>query len=227
MCAKLTSFTEYKVKDKSLEVATLFTNHTNEDYFVLLNTWHLSCHSSGVMLFSRIKPNGTDISIIPQDWVWGNHIIIESAMSFNKLENAPCYLKIPKKSKRKLRYTIDFEDRSRMVTYLKQMKLLLFYTYQLSDGIDSVNSIFRKNPQIKIYNNQELNLKNIIKVDVVKKKPSKLTLPDLKIGFSLFKNLGKITEHQAILFQMLPKESTEEQYVNLDISEKKRKLLVE
>ncbi|MBS1538259.1 MAG: hypothetical protein JST20_10985 [Bacteroidetes bacterium] len=221
--AKITTSTTCKIVGTNLNVTTMFTNISNNDDYVLLNTWSLFCYSVGYIGLSRRDPNGNPIFIIPQSWNEDNSRIgYECEFYSPSLKSSPCYYYVPKQSKRRLSYTITFKNEKRMQAYLANTKLVLFYCYQTADDLDSVSLIFGSSFNKHINRSKELNLGNIAQIDVVKNTHPNSFNPDLTKDITYCENSDTITELQADGFAELPKKATELEIINLFIPKRKK-----
>lgn len=221
----MTTSTSCRIDGTKLTISTNFDNKLKTDAYVLTNNWLLFCYSNGICVFSSIRPNGNYISIIPQTWTKENHKIYEAQerLVYSKLKCYPSYYLVPKGSKRKLIYTISFENEGRMKEYLTETKLMLSYTYQSSEDIGLITSMLGEGFKKYINRGKELSLKSFIQIDPIKhQSPPNFSSYDLYKGISICGNSNTLSEEQSTRFFGLQKYFTEEEYVNLNIVEKKK-----
>ncbi|MBS1537053.1 MAG: hypothetical protein JST20_04830 [Bacteroidetes bacterium] len=216
--AQLITSTSYKIIGTNLTIFTNFKNSNNISAYVLVNNWSLFCYSTGDMMFSRLEPNCNFIFIIPQTWNKENKKIFfhDERLPSPVLKCYPYYYLIPKHSIRRLSYTITFENQNRMLKYLTDTKLVLYYTYQTSHDIDSMKSLLDISLKKQIFRGKTLVLKDITKIDPIKKELAPNTFDsDLKKDIILCKNFKTLTDNQSFQFRRFPKKATKEEYISI------------
>ncbi len=110
-----------------------------------------------------------------------------------------------------------------MKEYLTETKLMLSYTYQSSEDISLITSILGEGFKKYINRGKELRLKSFIQIDPIKHQlPPNFSSHDLSKGISICGNSTTLSEEKSTRFFGLQKYFTDEEYVKLNIVEKKR-----